>query len=77
MVEFLHEIGFTKLRMFLSIIFEEIIASVAMLGIASASFSRSLQLELGLLRLHGHLSWDLSWCSSVIPDKSQESLIFK
>jgi len=48
MVEFLHEIGFTKLRMFLSIIFEEIIASVAMLGIASASLSRSLQLELGL-----------------------------
>jgi hypothetical protein len=28
MVEFLHEIGFTKLRMFLSIRFEEIIASV-------------------------------------------------
>jgi hypothetical protein len=77
MVEFLHETGFTKLRMFLSIIFEEIIASFWMLGIAAASFPRSLRLELGQLCIHGYVSWDLSWFSSVIPDKSQDSLIFK
>jgi hypothetical protein len=77
MVEFFHEIGFKKLCMFLSITFEEIIASVWMLGIASASLSRSLRLDLGQLCILGYLSWDLSWLFLVILDKSQGSLIFK
>jgi len=49
MVEFLHEIWFIKLRRFLSIMFEDFIASVWTLRIASASLSRSLLLELGQL----------------------------